>query len=464
MAFNFLGMQFGKTYTPITQTVKDNNGKSMIFSTPFMQVGNGNLSLPQVNKYYTLNNIIQFGQDNLYPQLLNQMYYTSAIHGACINFIWNATIGGGYKWDNEKVSTEDLINQLAFEKKHKFNKLIKNITRDFIIHRRICIKVIRNDKGILKTLERVDPSTIRNNANNTKFIYSSDWSRGMVDSKPYNRYTDKCKETESIYIYQEETPGQDVYPIPNYNSILNWCNLDGDIAFFQKNNIQNSVFPSLAIRRPKEFSSDEEMLQFKKGISDSTGSNNAGKLLVVTGNGFEDTPEIVQINASGNDKLFENTKKDLTDSICWAHGINPAIMGVKVAGSLGNAQELEMSYAIFEKNVILPLRQTILEVINDLVDIAKIDNTISINEFQIIEKTIVPGTTTDKQTMSSDIPNDSQNIVPNEALRGLDAQSNADIYRLIRDHGKGKLNDVIATERLKAYGISDDTAKQILGI
>jgi hypothetical protein len=50
----------------------------------------------------------------------------------------------------------------------------------------------------------------------------------------------------------------------------------------------------------------------------------------------------------------------------------------------------------------------------------------------------------------------------NDNLKGLSAAQNSDIYRIIRDHERGKLNIAIATARLAAYGIDSDTIENIL--
>ncbi len=384
----FLGFSFNRNTAKPQVQPTTNSFASLAFSTPFMKIGSNNLSMPHINKYYTANNIVMFGDDNLYPQLLNQLYYTSSIHGSIVEFITNAVIGGEYSWKLEATNGVDKVNLLTFESKIKMAKTLRMITRDYIIHKRVCIVINKNDKGELVKIKRLDPSTIRNSACLTKFIYSSDWSKGMVEMKEYKRYDESINQRESIYIYQDETPGQDIYPIPSYNSILNLSFLDGEIAFFHKSNIKNGVFPSLAIRRPKDFSSIEDIDMFKKGISESNGAENAGRLLVLTGNGFDDTPEVVQINPNQNDKTFEQMSKDIKDNIAIAFGVNPSIMGVKTQGSLGNAQELEMSYAIFEKNVVKPTRNVIEEIINDIIYIAKIGNGVRINDFQIIEKTV----------------------------------------------------------------------------
>jgi len=455
-----------------SNSTESGSSKKSAFSTPFMQVGEGNLSAPHINKYYTQNGIVRFGNDNLYPQLLNQMYFTSGIHGACIDFIVNAAIGGGYSYEVEPKDGREKVQLKTFEKINKIKKMVRSITRDYVIHNRVNIIVSKGGK--MCKFKRLDPSTIRNSADLKKFIWNSDWSRGQVESKPYERYEYGTTSNESLYVYQDESPGQDIYPIPAYNSILNWAFNDGEQAYFHKSNIQNSIFPSLVIRRPKTFSSDDELERFKKSISSKTGAKDGGRVLVLTGSGIDDTPQVTPISANNNDKLFEGTAKELKENISIAHKINPAIMGIKVAGSLGNAQELAMSYAIFEKNVIMPLREIIEEIFNDLLLAAGIENDFKINEYQIINQVVkneemskASGETksgTPYKVKETEQKEDQEEVSSNDFLRGLNAKESQDMYRIIRDHSREKINDQLAILRLKSYGMTESQAREILGI
>jgi hypothetical protein len=67
-------------------------------------------------------------------------------------------------------------------------------------------------------------------------------------------------------------------------------------------------------------------------------------------------------------------------------------MGIRVSGSLGNGNELVESYNIFEKNVVMPLREMMEEVADELLFIAGINSTIKINNYQIIGEEIVDKT------------------------------------------------------------------------
>jgi len=100
---------------------------------------------------------------------------------------------------------------------------------------------------------------------------------------------------------------------------------------------------------------------------------------------MENVPDVVPVTSSQNDNLFLNTAKEIKENICFAHEINPSIMGIKVQGSLGNAQELEMSYSIFEKNVVFPMREDMEEMFDELLQILGIKGNFKINEFKILE-------------------------------------------------------------------------------
>jgi hypothetical protein len=369
-------------------TPKDEGTKDMSFSTPFYKIGKGNLSMPFVSPWqFTGPGYIRFGADNMYPQLLNQLSLTTPLHGAIINFTNNAIVGGGWEWRIPPNTGKEKVDLLTYERVNKLKELVRLISRDILIHNRVTIIMCRQENGTY-TMKRLDPSTIRTNRDGSKFAYSLDWSRGEVETRFYNRWTPGCKEYETLYIWNYNSAGQDYYPLPIYNSVLNWAGLDAEMSYFHKQNILNSVFPSMVIRRPKDFASMEEAQRFQAGLKSKQGAENAGNVLVLTGPGYDMTPEVSFPTPNANDATFLETAKQLADQVCFAWSINPSIMGIKVAGSLGNKEELEISYSIWEKNMVLPLRAQLEEILGGLFDATGLRNEIVFNNFQIIEKEI----------------------------------------------------------------------------
>jgi CRISPR/Cas system endoribonuclease Cas6 (RAMP superfamily) len=64
-------------------------------------------------------------------------------------------------------------------------------------------------------------------------------------------------------------------------------------------------------------------------------------------------------------------------------------MGIRVSGKLGSGSDIKQAYVIFEKNTILPMRQIIEDIVNEILAIAKVKAELVINNYQIVNETIV---------------------------------------------------------------------------
>ena len=358
------------------------------FSTPFQRVGGANLSLPYVNGRYQVAGYIPFGQDNMFPELLNQLYYTSPLHGAIVDFKTNAIVGGGYTLETAKMSSEDKLKLYTFEKKMKLNKTSKAIAQQLIVHHRVYFKLCYNDKGELYKIYNVSPEKVRVARDRITYFLCDDWS-ARIDVVPIKRAHPTNRDLEQLYVYEIMTLGQEWYSLPQYTSALNFAFLSGELSYFAKSNIQNSVFPSFAMMFPKRPQSEEEKHMIKNTIDRLKGAANAGKAVAFFANNADQLPKIEALPTNNNDKLFHEASALNTEQICFSHTIDPILMGVRTTGALGGGADIKQAYVVFEKNVVMPLRDQVEEIVNELLHLAKIPGKYMINNFQIINETIV---------------------------------------------------------------------------
>ena len=355
------------------------------FSTPFGKIGDGNLSLPYVRSFGS-ERWCRFGTDNLYPQLINQMYFTSPLNAAIINFKANAIIGGGFELESRDTSAANKIKEYTFIKKNKFNKLMRQLTKDLIMHGRVCVMIEPTDRGLL--LHRVGPERVRTNLYKTVYTICRDWSRSveMFELPPYTPGI----EEKSLYTYEiDGDAGQDIYPIPQYCSALNWAFVDGEMAYLQKSNIINAIFPSFMITLAKKFGSQQEIDDFKDTINKAKGAPAAGRIMTFVANDKDELPRVDAIPVNQNSDLFSQTDTRIDLQMSRAHNIDPLLMGIRTTGALGSGTDIQIAYTIFEKNVVMPLRQQVTEFADDLLSIVGLQSTICINNFQIIDNEIV---------------------------------------------------------------------------
>lgn len=399
----FLGVEFkkkesGKVELQVYSDPQANQGedyegvtaKNLNFSTPFMEVGNGNLSLPYINNNYTdARGYIRFGKDNLFPQLNNQMYYTSPLNGSIIDFKTNSISGGGYEIISADETAQMKARILLFEKRNKVRKMYRAICRDLVQHYNCYFLVEFGDNKEPKKFTRISPEKVRKSKGKKLYFICEDWATqvGVKSVLPYtgNVEPGKCY----IIDYQIETVGQDEYSIPPYSSAFNWCYLDGEMSYLHKSNIKNSIFPSFALLFPKKPAGENERNTIKQTIEGAKGAPNAGRVFALFANNKDQMPEIAPIPTNNNDKLFEQTDERIDAQICKAHTIDPLLMGIRVSGKLGSGNDIQQAYIIYEKNIVIPFREHIEEAFNELLSIWGIRAEFVLNNFQIINETIV---------------------------------------------------------------------------
>lgn len=358
------------------------------FSTPFQKVGGANLSLPYINGRYQIAGYIPFGQDNLFPELLNQLYYSSPLHGAIVDYKTNAAVGGGYTLETEKMTNEDKLKLFTFEKKIKLSKIGLTIAKQLIVHNRVYFKLCYNKKGELYKIENVSPEKVRIARDKVTYFLCDDWS-ARIDIQEIKKYHPTNTDLEQLYCYELIGLGQEWYPLPQYTSALNFAFLSGELSYFAKANIQNSIFPSFAMMFPKRPQSEEEKHMIKQTIDRLKGAANAGKAVAFFANNQDQLPKIESLPTNSNDKLFHEASGLNTEQICFSHTIDPILMGVRTTGALGSGSDIKQAYIVFEKNVVMPLRKHVEEIINELLYISKIPGHYKVNNFKIINETII---------------------------------------------------------------------------
>ena len=140
---------------------------------------------------------------------------------------------------------------------------------------------------------------------------------------------------------------------------------------------------------PKQPQSKEELQQIKDTLNKAKGAQEAGKVISFFANSPEMMPKIEAIPTNQNDQLFLQTDERIDSKICQAHKIDPIIFGIRVSGKLGSGTDIQIAYTIFEKSFVMPMREEIEYIANDLADISGVKGLITINDYQIVDNQIV---------------------------------------------------------------------------
>ena len=347
---------------------------------------------------YNGNGYIYFGIDNLYPDVLNDLYNRSGLHSAIVDFKRNLTSGAGFEFEGEevlkpmeKVSLRQFTDLIDGE--NSLQHMLNDLTLDYIIHSTVYLKVYWNsDKSKVLKVKRIEPSKLRIGVNPKdveeidRYYYCFDWREygryGMTELPKFSR--EKNGNKVEVYRYVNKNPTVNWYTLPQYSSGTNWMHLDAEISNYHKSNIENAINPSMALKFYKMPANEEEKREILGNIKKNfQGSSNTGRAMVFFSDDKNSAPDIEPIAVSNIDKQFNVTADQIQRNICYAHKINPAIMGLKTPGSLGNTEELDLSMEIFNKSTIQPAQKDIEQIINTILGINQLPVSFKLNEFEL---------------------------------------------------------------------------------
>ena len=146
------------------------------FSTPFLKVGGANLTLPYVNGRHQISGFIPFGSDNLFPELINQIFYSSPLHGSIVGYKVNAAVGGGFNIVADRLTLEDKLELYTLEKKINIKKIVPAVTQQLILHNRVYFKLCFDDKMKLTKVINLSPEKLRVNQDKKRYYICDDWA------------------------------------------------------------------------------------------------------------------------------------------------------------------------------------------------------------------------------------------------------------------------------------------------
>jgi hypothetical protein len=377
----------------IEQPIVEQYNHDKFYSVGRETIGNYDYSIPAVTEILN-NNYIYFGTDNQYPNLLNNLYYSSPFHASIVDFKRLSLIGGGYTVEAYLGSTQgDLIAIKKME--YLFDETMLNeITTDLLIHNRICLKITWNkEHNKIVKIVRVEPANVRAtkkvDGKIKKYVIGDfqSISKGLSSNYTYIPAFDTFNkdEVEQLYVWQGYSPGLNYYAQPVYANAVNWLYLDAQISYYHKSNMENSINPSVVLKFPEKFANSADEQTFTRNLKKSFASaKNAGKAMVFFANGRDFLPEIEVLpgNQLGDD--FAVTNDTIIRNISMSHTISPLIMGISTPGSLGQSTELEISYKIFTNTFTKPNQKTLNNLVNFFYKINGIKGEFKLNELNIL--------------------------------------------------------------------------------
>jgi len=305
---------------------------------------------------------VNYGEDNLYPQYLVEIYNRSAKHNAIIQGKTTFIHGGGVKIKPEKGEIKGkLAAQKMLDTPNAFetlDEIYKKLVADKELYGGYAVQFVWNmSRDAWSEVYHVDFAKLRVSEDGKTIFYSEDWSAYRPKIKSYPAFNPNSKTETQIMYYKEYRPHSKVYPLPTYVGAVPYIEVDIEIASFHRNNLKNGFFfggmVSFNNGEPETAAQKDEIV--KSVTKRHQGSEQTGRWIVTFNDGKDRAPEVDTFEPSDLDKQFEALNKQVLEELFVGHRVtSPMFFGIRTAGQLGGRTEMVESFKLFEKNYTKP--------------------------------------------------------------------------------------------------------------
>ena len=330
---------------------------------------------------------VNYGDDNLFPQYLIDLYKSSATHNALCTSIAYMIYGDGVQADTlearlkiEEWGLQDEVRKACLDLKIQGGfalELVYSIDRTTVSKVRHC------------PFENIRTAEVDEDENLEFVYYSKDWSDQREEPQEVKTFDPEQKNEFPVQILYVKpfSPGSYYYPKPDYIGSIDYIELDKEIGKYHINNIKNGLAPSFTIHFKNGVPAQEERRRIRNDIERQlAGATNAGKFIVTYSDSPDRKPDFEPFPLSDADKQYQFLSTEVSDKIMVGHRVvSSAMFGVKTAGQLGNTQELEVASELFDKQVIKPYQRIVKDALSSIFTAAGTPTTVTVQEVPSME-------------------------------------------------------------------------------
>ena len=333
---------------------------------------------------------VDYGDDNLFPQYLIDLYQTSAVHNALCTSIAYMIFGDG-------VQAPTLDARLKIQE-WGLNDEIRKACLDLKIQGGFALEVVYSiDRTTISKVRHCPFENVRSGEVNEDeecefYYYSKDWQNPSEEPERVKAF-DPSQAIEypvQILYVKPFSPGSYYYPKPDFVGSISYIELDKEVGRYHINNIKNGLSPSFSIHFKNGVPAQEERRRIRNDIENQlSGATNAGKFIVTYSDSPDRKPDFEPFPLSDADKQYQFLSEEVTAKIMVGHRVtNPMMFGVMVGGRLGGGLELATSAEIFTEDVIKPYQKIVTDAIESILTASGVPVQVTLEKRQAEEANV----------------------------------------------------------------------------
>lgn len=331
--------------------------------------------------------IVDFGDNNDYPDYLAYLYNRSALHSAILKGKATYIFGKGWEIKAEKLSTEqyaqaqELFNSI--NGLENLDELTQQIISDWLVFGGYGLKITKLAGKIISI--KLQPfSTIRTDEKVGKFYISYEWTpemsvdprhrlqRGKLpkDVEIIDKFDPTKADGKFIFYHRDSRPAMKVYPLPEYEAAIAAIETEIEIRNYDLNRIKSGFAAGTMITlfngEPPEDQKEEIERDLKGKLA---GTDNAGEIVLNYQMVDVPEPKVLNLSAENIADQYELLDPRMQQAIISGHGITSGMLfGIKEQGQLGGRNELKTAWELFYNTYVRPKQIELEKTINYFVN------------------------------------------------------------------------------------------------
>ena len=319
---------------------------------------------------YGNKSLVTWGIDNQLPVLYKNCYDKSASLKSIIDGTINYVLGDDIVIDDQAAYWREKVNRNGMT----MRQLIAKLDYNYNVYGGFAIQTVFNRLGQVVELFPLDFGKCRTNEDGSKVYYAKKWTKYQTKSQEFDAFNpkriDKNNPTQIFYFKGDFTSS--VYPLPPYAGAIYDVLTEVECAKYSLNTVAKGFSAKYILNMPEAANSmtDEQKRGMEEAIKTKfCGSENEANFLLYFRNGDSDADkmEIAKIEDDQTPERYIAIKDNARTNIFVSMRCTPLLMGLVAGTSTGFAtQEFSDSFKLFQKTVIEPQQDVILEAIEKI--------------------------------------------------------------------------------------------------
>lgn len=316
---------------------------------------------------YGNKSLVTWGLDNQLPVLYRNCYQKSATLKAIIDGTINYVLGDDIVIDDNAAYWREKVNRSGLTMRQLISKLDFNLN----VYGGFAIQVIYNKLGQVVELYPLEFGKCRTNEDGTKIYYAKKWTKYQSKSQEFDKFdpTNINKDNPTQIFYYKGDFTSSVYPLPPFAGAIYDVLTEIECAKYSLNTVARGFSAKYVFNFPENDNLTDEQ---KEGIQNAIknkfcGSENETNFMLYWKKGDGQGIEVSKIESDETPERYIAIKDNARTNIFVSMRCTPLLMGLVNGINTGFAtQEYSDSYKLFQKSVIEPQADIIIEAIEKI--------------------------------------------------------------------------------------------------